>query len=194
MRTIATVAFMFVGTSCRQSSDVPPAPTAAPSLSVSPPTVPSSNAAPMGATDAAAAAPMAVGSTASSAPAAMPAPSSAPDAAAAPGPAVKLTSIGMHVAGGPYDEATKVPFLRAVEPHYPELAQCWSRVTKPKQGDVGVDLQIEAAGGRARVSNPRSTLQGEGFVPCVVAFFEKVEFEKSSGRRVVSYSVRFTPK
>jgi len=108
---------------------------------------------------------------------------------------VKVASIGMHVAGGPYDEATKVPFLRAVEPHYPELARCWKHVDKPKQGDVGVDLQIEAAGGKPKVSNPRSTVKGEGFIPCVVAFFEQIEFEKTgSGRRVVSYSVRFTPK
>lgn len=122
------------------------------------------------------------------------------DASAAPAieeppPKVKVISIGMHVAGGPYDEETKKPFLKAVEPRYAELAQCWKHVPEPKQADVGVDLVIPAGGGRAKVSNPRATIKGEGFVPCVVAFFETVEFDKpkSGGPQGLSYSVRFKP-
>ena len=100
----------------------------------------------------------------------------------------------MHVGGGPYDEITKEPMKRSVEPHFPDLARCWRLVSKQQPTDVGVDLVIEAAGGRAKVSNPRTTATGEGFVPCVVAFFEGVEFEKPrNGKTVVSYSVRFTP-
>jgi hypothetical protein len=127
-------------------------------------------------------------------------------AAAAPGDAgtdaaqsdapvhVKLATIGMHVGGGPYDEITKEPMKRSVEPHFADLARCWRLVAKPQSTDVGVDLVIEAAGGRAKVSNPRTTATGEGFVPCVVAFFEGVDFEKPrNGKTVVSYSVRFTP-
>lgn len=108
---------------------------------------------------------------------------------------MKVLSIGMHVAGGPYDEETKKPYLRAVEPHYPELAKCWRLVSEPKQADVGVDLVIPAAGGKPKVSNPRSTIKGEGFLPCVVAFFEGVEFDKpkSGGPQALSYSVRFKP-
>lgn len=123
--------------------------------------------------------------------------SDAATATAAPSapPQVKVISIGMHVAGGPFDEATKKPFLRAVEPHYPELARCWSHVPTPRQADVGVDLLIPAAGGKAAVSNPRSTLAAEGFLPCVVAFFAGVEFPKPArgGPQGVSYSVRFVP-
>jgi hypothetical protein len=107
---------------------------------------------------------------------------------------VKVATIGMHVGGGPYDDITKEPMKRSVEPHFAELARCWKHVAKQQPTDVGVDLVIEAAGGRARVSNPRTSAIGEGFVPCVVAFFEGVDFEKpKNGKTVVSYSVRFTP-
>lgn len=132
-----------------------------------------------------------------------PAPAPEPDAAAPPpppaveepAPKVKLISIGMHVAGGPYDEETKKPFLAAVEPHYPELARCWKHVKQPRQADVGVDVLIPAAGGKAKISNPRSTIEGEGFLPCVVAFFEGIEWgkPKSGGPQGLSYSVRFKP-
>lgn len=119
----------------------------------------------------------------------------APAAAEEPPPKVKVISIGMHVAGGPYDEETKKPFLAAVEPHYPELARCWRHVKAPRQADVGVDVLIPPSGGKARISNPRSTIEGEGFLPCVVAFFEKIEWgkPKSGGPQGLSYSVRFKP-
>jgi len=107
---------------------------------------------------------------------------------------VKLATIGMHVGGGPYDEPTKEPMKRSVEPRFADLARCWKHVTKPAPTDFGVDLVIEANGGRARVSNPRTSVTSEGFVPCVVAFFESVDFQKpKNGKTVVSYSVRFTP-
>jgi hypothetical protein len=100
----------------------------------------------------------------------------------------------MHVGGGPYDEPTKEPMKRSVEPRFAELARCWKLVAKPQQADAGVDLVIEAAGGRARVSNPRTTITSEGFVPCVVTFFESIDFlPPKNGRTVVSYSVRFIP-
>lgn len=105
----------------------------------------------------------------------------------------KVVSIGMHVAGGPFDEPTKVPFKRAVEPHYPRLLACLDHVTPPQGGDAGVDLAIDAKGGKAKVTNPRSTIKSDAFVGCVVAFFESIEFEPpKNGRTNVSYSVRFT--
>ena len=131
--------------------------------------------------------------------AASPSPSPAPPASVTPATAepplhVKIVTIGMHVGGGPYDEPTKEPIKRSVEPHFAELARCWKLVANPRPADVGVDLVIEAAGGRARVSNPRTTVATEGFVPCVVAFYEGVDFLKpKSGKTVVSYSVRFLP-
>lgn len=108
--------------------------------------------------------------------------------------AVKIVTSGMHVGGGPFDEITKEPMKRSVEPRFPELARCWQHVSRPQQAYFGVDLVIEANGGKARVSNPRTKLQGEGFVACVVTFFESVVFEKPrNGKSVVSYSVQFTP-
>ena len=121
-----------------------------------------------------------------------------------PAPRVKVENIGMHVAGGPFDEPTKVPFRKAVEPHYPAMATCWARHLPhpPKATDVGVDLLIEPAGGHPKVSNPRSNLAGIGpavaaetaaFVPCLITVFESVEFPKlDRGRTGVSYSLRFT--
>jgi hypothetical protein len=118
---------------------------------------------------------------------------------------VKVVTVGMHVAGGPFDEVTKEPFKNAVEPHFPEMAQCWAEHVPhpPKQADVGVDLLIEAAGGTPKVSNPRSTLPGGGravaeetaaLMPCIIAVFESVQFPKlARGRSGVSYSLRFTP-
>ncbi|MDB4938339.1 MAG: hypothetical protein JWP87_5311 [Labilithrix sp.] len=159
---------------------------------------PSSEPGSTGAADASAATAPAPG-TASAAASAASADAGVRDASAAtapdePPPKVKLVTIGMHVGGGPYDEPTKEPMKRSVEPHFKELARCWRLVSRPQQTDVGVDLVIEAAGGRARVSNPRTTATGEGFLPCVVAFFESVEFlPPKNGRTVVSYSVRFLP-
>lgn len=128
-----------------------------------------------------------------------------PPAEPEPAPKVKVENIGMHVAGGPFDEPTKVPFRKAVEPHYPAMARCWAKHIPhpPKSADVGVDLLIEAAGGTPKVSNPRSNLAGAGpamaaetkeFVPCLVKVFEGVEFPKlvDRGRTGVSYSLRFT--
>ena len=115
-------------------------------------------------------------------------------------PSVKIVTIGMHVAGGPFDEPTKEPFKKAVEPHFPEIAPCWAKhVREPlKSVDVGVDLLIEASGGKPKVTNPRSTLGKDAapFVACVVAVFENVDFPKlvDRGRTGVSYSLRFTPK
>jgi hypothetical protein len=132
-------------------------------------------------------------------PTSTPAPSSSGTVPPPDTPTVKLATIGMHVGGGPYDEPTKEPMKHSVEPRFPDLARCWKHVTRPALTDVGVDLVIEAAGGRARVSNPRTSVGArgdgrEGFVPCVVAFFESVDFQRpKNGKTVVSYSVRFTP-
>jgi hypothetical protein len=111
-----------------------------------------------------------------------------------PPPHVKVATIGMHVGGGPYDDATKEPLRRSVEPHFADLARCWKHVEDPHETDVGVDLVVEAVGGRAKVSHPRTTLKNEPFVACVVTFFEGIDFLKpKTGRTVVSYSVRFKP-
>jgi hypothetical protein len=115
------------------------------------------------------------------------------------GTQVKVQYIGMHVGGGPFDDATKKPFETVLAPHHPEAAECWAKhVTKTKPFDVGVDLLIEASGGHPKVSNPRVRFEkgdDDGqFVPCIVGVFESVDFPPlARGKSGVSYSMRFTP-
>lgn len=105
----------------------------------------------------------------------------------------------MHVGGGPFDEATKEPFKKAVLPHHPEMAVCWGQhITKQKPFDMGVDLLIEASGGHPKVSNPRVHFEkGEDdghFVECLVGVFQGIDFPTlARGKSGVSYSLRFTP-
>ena len=76
-----------------------------------------------------------------------------------------------------------------------EFRRCFARVEDPsKTGDVGVDLRIDRAGGKAQVSHPRTALKGRDFRDCVVKTFEAIDFLKpKGGTTTVSYSLRFTP-
>lgn len=112
----------------------------------------------------------------------------------APLPDVKVANIGMHIGGGPNDNVTKEPIRRSVQPHFDELRRCYASVEDKKTGDFGVDLRIDRAGGKAKVSHPRTTLKGQEWKDCVVAVFERIDFLKpKGGTTTVSYSLRFTP-
>ncbi len=155
----------------------PPSITAAPATAAAAPTdAPSADPAP---TASASAAPTASGSA-------------APEE---PVPSVKVANIGMHIGGGPHDAVTKAPIKTSVEPHFDALRRCWKHVDDPKKGgDFGVDLLIDKAGGKAKVSHPRTSIKGAGFKECLVAAFEAIDFKKpKGGTTMVSYSVRFTP-
>lgn len=125
------------------------------------------------------------------------APSSAPSASAAvlqPVPDVEVKNIGMHIGGGPNDTVTKGPIKRSVEPHFNAFKICFAKAEEQKQGDVSVDLKIEAAGGKAALTKYKSAIKGETFEACVKETFALIEFEKpKGGATVVSYSLRFTP-
>jgi hypothetical protein len=109
-------------------------------------------------------------------------------------PRVKVTNIGMHIGGGPNDAKTKEPIEKSVEPYFDDLKHCWGSLDKPGPGDFGVDLLIEANGGKAEVSHPRTALKGDAFRDCVVDVFKGIIFEKPrTGRTRVSYSIRFEP-
>ncbi len=129
-----------------------------------------------------------------SAPPSPPAPS-ATASAEAPPPNVKVTNIGMHIGGGPNDAATKSPIKRSVEPHFDAFRRCFALVEDmSKGGDVGVDLHIPKAGGKAKVTHPRTAIKGKPFSECVVKVFEGIDFLKpKGGDTTVSYSLRFTP-
>ncbi len=129
----------------------------------------------------------------------MPTASSAPAAATSSVPVssppdVTVSNIGMHIGGGPNDEATKEPIRRSVEPHFEEFRTCYATARAGRAVDFGVDLSIGKDGGKATVSHPR-TAEAPEFRDCVVRVFEQIEFLKPrGGATVVSYSLRFAPK
>jgi hypothetical protein len=108
---------------------------------------------------------------------------------------VKIENIGMHIGGGPNDAVNKAPIADSVAPHFDEVRACWARVDdRARGGDFGVDLLIQPDGGRAKVTNPRTAIHPEAFKECVVAVFEKIDFQKPrKGLTMVSYSLRFSP-
>jgi hypothetical protein len=108
-------------------------------------------------------------------------------------PHVDVTNIGMHIGGGPNDGATKEPIARSVAPHFDDFRRCYAEVEPPRAGDFGADLLIEADGGPARVDHPRTSL-GDAFTSCMVAAFERIQFDRpKTGKTKVSYSLRFVP-
>lgn len=132
-----------------------------------------------------------------------PAPPPSAEASAAPAatesaplPRVTVANIGMHIGGGPNDDVTKDPIRRSVQPHFDEFRRCFAQAEDTHQaGNFGVDLRIDRAGGKARVSHPRSALKGKEFRSCVVSTFESIDFLKPrGGTTTVSYSLRFTPE
>jgi hypothetical protein len=108
-------------------------------------------------------------------------------------PRVSVKTMGLHVGGGPNDADGKAPFLQAIEPRFPDFLRCYQLVAEPgRSGSFGVDLQIEKAGGRPKVGEPRSALEGEPFKECVLGVFQSVEFPPLKKPFVISYSLRFS--
>ena len=108
-------------------------------------------------------------------------------------PAVRAVNIGIHIGGGPNDEATKAPIATSVAPHLAEMAACWRLSDRPERGgDFGVDLLVPAQGGAASVGPPRTALGPEAFRECVSGVFRAIAFARPAGGKTkVSYAVRF---
>jgi hypothetical protein len=111
-----------------------------------------------------------------------------------PLPEVKVEAVGLHIGGGPNDDATRAPFKSAISPHHGALLACYRKVEKPgATGTFGVDLFIPRSGGHPDVRQPRTAIRGEEFRDCVVEVFRNVEFEKPKrGPTIISYSVKFS--
>jgi hypothetical protein len=109
-------------------------------------------------------------------------------------PEVKVETVGLHIGGGPNDDATKKPFLTAIEQRFDLFRACYAKVEDPKKGGTfGVDLHIGKNGGKPEVKQPRTGMKGDAFRRCVANVFENVEFDKpKKGPTVVSYSIRFS--
>jgi hypothetical protein len=109
-------------------------------------------------------------------------------------PEVAVRNVGLHIGGGPNDDASKAPFRQAVAEHFDDFRRCYPKVSKPGQGGTfGVDLRIGRNGGKARVQQPRTGMGGKEFRDCVLRVFSEVKFDKPPrGPTVISYSLRFT--
>jgi biopolymer transport protein ExbD len=121
-----------------------------------------------------------------------PPPADAPPAEALP--EVKVESFGLHIGGGPNDDASKRPILDAIEKHFDEFRACYVKVQEPaKGGTFGVDLRIGRDGGKAKVEQPRTGMKANEFRECVLGVFKNVTFDKPpKGPTVVSYSLKFS--
>jgi hypothetical protein len=136
--------------------------------------------------------------TGSNAPVAPTTPGTAPTAAdAAPVagslPEVVIENVGLHIGGGPNDDASKAPIKAAVERRFEDLRKCYVHAEEPEKGGTfGVDLFIGRDGGKPELRQPRTGMKGNAFRECVKTAFASVQFEKPpKGPTVVSYSVRF---
>lgn len=109
-------------------------------------------------------------------------------------PEVKVESFGLHIGGGPNDDASKRPILDAISKHFDEFRACYVKVQEPaKGGTFGVDLRIGRDGGKAKVEQPRTGMKANEFRECVLDVFKNVTFEKPpKGPTVVSYSLKFS--
>jgi pyruvate/2-oxoglutarate dehydrogenase complex dihydrolipoamide acyltransferase (E2) component len=168
----------------RQPVAVIPAPSAAPAASTSV----ASAGAPAAPASAEAPPPLASVAAADSATA----PSSA--STGAPLPELKVHLSGMHIGGGPNDEASKRPFIHAIESSYDALRACYRKAEDPLQGGTfGVDLKVGAKGGTPEIQQVRTALKGETLRECLSSAFKRIQFgPPPKGPTVVSVSVRFT--
>jgi hypothetical protein len=107
---------------------------------------------------------------------------------------VEVKNVGLHIGGGPNDEATKEPFRKAIGAHFDDFRRCYPKVSRPGKGGVfGVDLKIGAQGGKPEVRQPRTGMGDQEFRDCILAVFSQVEFQPPpKGATVISYSIRFT--
>jgi hypothetical protein len=107
-------------------------------------------------------------------------------------PEVTVRHIGLHIGGGPNDEPTRRPVLRAIEKNQQRFLWCYRQVERPLLGGVfGVDLYVGSRGGAPEVRSTRQKLGSDGFEGCMVAAFREVSFPKPPRPTVLSYSLRF---
>ena len=107
-----------------------------------------------------------------------------------------MRAIGMHIGGGPNDDANKAPLLASIAPHHAALGQCWAALPNKPTVELGIDADVPARGGRAKIAHPRSTVKDASFTACAVAVFAAIEFlpPKSGLDTTVSASVRLSPR
>lgn len=107
-------------------------------------------------------------------------------------PEIRVRHIGLHVGGGPNDDETRHPILRAFEAHTERFLRCYRQVDHPLRGGIyGVDLYVAARGGTPEVRATRQKLGPEAFDACMMDAFREVRLPPPPRATVVSYSLRF---
>ncbi len=131
-----------------------------------------------------------------------PTPSSEEPAAAAPSAAqepppddVMVKHYGLHIGGGPNDDATREKYLEPIAQRFDALRRCHVLAKNRKlQASFGVDLELPHDGGRAKIADYRTSLKGQEFHMCVLETLGAVSFPGAGRAMVVSYSVLFKPQ
>lgn len=107
-------------------------------------------------------------------------------------PEVSVHNVGLHIGGGPNDDASKRPFREAIEPHFDDFLKCYRQVERPEKGGTfGVDLYVGRHGGKPEVRQPRTIMKGKAFRDCMLQVFSSIEFHRPEKPTVISYSLRF---
>jgi hypothetical protein len=111
-------------------------------------------------------------------------------------PQADIRHIGMHIGGGPNDDATKEPFWRSIAARHQDFAACWSKLPKAAKVEFGIDALVPGKGGRAQVDGPRSTVKDDAFVACMRDVYATMDFlpPKSGIPTKVSASIRLSPR
>jgi hypothetical protein len=110
---------------------------------------------------------------------------------------VELQSVGLHLAGPLEHERTRKQLLKLFEGQFAAFRRCHrSAPEHDYNASYGVDLLVSKEGGKAKVRETRTRLEGEAyrsFHGCMDRAFEGISFEPMpSGRdEIISYSVLF---
>lgn len=109
-------------------------------------------------------------------------------------PDASLRTIGLHVGGGPNDDATRGKFIAPIEQQFDALLRCHALAQdRNRNASVGVDLLIPVRGGKASVKDLRTALGSPEFQACIQAAFEQVSFPSVARPTMISYSMLFEP-
>ncbi len=103
-----------------------------------------------------------------------------------------MRHVGLHIGGGPNDEAGRRPFLRAIESRHRQFLHCYRYVREPLRGGTfGADLFVARGGGAPEVRRTRQRLGPGEFESCMVDAFNSVRFAAPGKPTSLSYSLRF---
>jgi len=108
---------------------------------------------------------------------------------------VVVTHMGLHIGGGPNNDASHARYSGPIERSFDEFRRCHLLAEdRTRKASFGVDLLIDTKGGRAKIKDYRTSLKGKDFHLCVLGVFGGVSFPAPERPTVVSYSILFKPQ